>query len=298
MVIDGWQELPGRLLCRPVLYNDLAYLRLKDLFALKTLIAVNEHRDVLSRLRLAKEHSTAAWTSLPGAPFGGIERSPGDDIGAFLRFVKTQFDPGEKLMIKCPPGIYGNGLTELTEAGFELLSTELNHHVALTAPLAIHPMQERRLNKARKAKCAFEKWPLDGDHAQQLHRFISDCRQAQGLQVNISCEDFRRATEQLPSAYMGYAVQLDGQLIAATVVVRVTDRIAYNYLPASDRAYHHLSPMVLLMVHVYEELSRQGFGIMDWGITSISGEEQVSLARFKEAMGAQRGEKGYLGITL
>ncbi|MEQ8712434.1 MAG: GNAT family N-acetyltransferase [Cyclobacteriaceae bacterium] len=290
-VIDGWGEMPGKLLFDPILYNQNAFIRLKDYHSLKTFLALDQSGQILARLRLARSHKTVDWTSLPGAPFGGIEATSQYNSLDFLIYIKSQFRSDEVIELRASPAIYADHHQAIIDAGFNISGEEVNHHVALSSDIQLHTMEKRRLKKAEAAGCAFKKWPLDGEGATKLHDFISECRKAQSLTINIGEQDFKRTIDALLSAYQAYVVELENQIIAATVVVKVTSAIAYNYLPASDKAYHHLSPMVLLMNGLYAELRNQGFKTLDWGVTSIDGKEQKSLARFKEAMGAVRGRK-------
>lgn len=290
-VIDGLCEMPGKLLFAPILYNENAYLELKDYHSVKTFLAVDPSGQVLARIRFAKADKDAGWISLPGAPLGGIESTSEFDLPDFLAYIKSQFHGSERLKLKAGARIYGNSHQAIIDAGFTISVDEINHHVDLTSDIPLHPMERRRLRKAGVAGCVFKKWPLGNGGTTKLHSFISKCRKAQKLEINITEEDFKLATATLPSDYQAFVIELGDEIIAATVVVRVTGDIAYNYLPASDKAYNHLSPMVLLMTQLYQELSDQGFRTLDWGVTSIEGKEQKSLARFKEAMGAVRSKK-------
>ncbi|MEQ9301064.1 MAG: GNAT family N-acetyltransferase [Cyclobacteriaceae bacterium] len=290
-VIDGLCEMPGKLLFAPILYNEYAFIELKDYHSLKTFLALDQSGQILARIRFAKTGRDTDWTSLPGAPFGGLESASEFDVSDFLAYIQSQFQGSERLELRTGAGIYENNHQAIINAGFAISGEEINHHVDLTSDISLHAMERRRLRKAEVAGCVFKRWPLDSGGAAKLHSFISKCRRAQDLEINITEEDFKLATDTLPSEYEAYVVELGDEIIAATVVVRVTGDIAYNYLPASDKAYNHLSPMVMLMTRLYHELSDQGFKTLDWGVTSIEGKEQKSLARFKEAMGAVSNRK-------
>lgn len=297
-VIDGWDEMPADLLFTPALYNQKVYLGLKDFCKLKTFLALNDQAEVLCRIRFAKTNEDSHWVSLPAAPFGGLEVVEGFDVAPFLTYVISQFKNGERLFVRSAPSIYATYHQPLIEAGFNIAGKELNHHVELNTDFPIHVMEKRRLKKAVNAGCTFKKWHLDGLQRQEVYDFISKCRSQQDLEINITKPSFIEAVQKLASHYQAYVVELGGEIIAATVVVKVNAHIAYNYLPASDKAYNRLSPMVLLMRELYGKLRDDGFSILDWGMTSIDGEEQTSLARFKEAMGAKRSTKFHYEITL
>ena len=149
-------------------------------------------------------------------------------------------------------------------------------------------MERRRYDKAKKLGCQFSQIPLTTENVIKVHKFINQCRRQQGLSINISLDDLTGSVNAMPKVYQAFAIQLDGEMIAATIIVNVTNKVAYNYLPASDKNYHHLSPMVMLMIELYDYLRLSGFTTMDWGVTSVNGHTQQSLASFKEAMGAKR----------
>jgi lipid II:glycine glycyltransferase (peptidoglycan interpeptide bridge formation enzyme) len=157
-------------------------------------------------------------------------------------------------------------------------------------------MQLRRLSKCQKAGFVFQKAETNIASAAIWHSFIAKCRVQQGLEVNISLGDLELAIESLPELYDFFGVWDGTKLIAATVIVHVSDSVVYNYLPASTKAYNHYSPMVMLMNDVVTYYKKQRLAYLDLGVSSINGIAQSGLCAFKESMGAVRSAKNYFEI--
>ncbi|GEM_PF-6446218 len=287
-LIDGCEDLSEQLGFEPMLYNQQVYVECKDYVRMKTFIARAESGLIVARIRFAKRSGSSNWESLPLAPYGGLEMVDGFEAMTFFRFISDQLGTEGPAFIKVSE-IHNDDLADaLNSAGFVKSIEDINHHVDLSAEVPIHGMELRRKNKAVKAGCTFSVVPMTTENTPMVHQFIGRCRQQQGLEINISEDDLLKSVKAMPAHYETYVIKLDGEIIAAAVTVRVTSKIVYNYLPASDKGYNHLSPMVMLMIQLYEELKIKGYSILDWGLTSIDGHIQKGLADFKEAMGAQR----------
>ena len=86
------------------------------------------------------------------------------------------------------------------------------------------------------------------------------CRSQQGLNVNISKNHFYRILSKMPDDYFVYLVKTaQDELAALTVLLRVNDRIIYNFLPAFDRQIKSHSPLAYLHFHLSHELKNFGF---------------------------------------
>ncbi|MEM9053097.1 MAG: GNAT family N-acetyltransferase [Bacteroidota bacterium] len=287
VIVDGHAEMPGRLGFKPILFNENAYLDTKVYHDLKTFLAIDAAGAIVARVRFAKRKEGSIWESLPLAPHGAIEMVEGFDVARLLQFISNYFEGESIVRIRLTP-VHNQGVEEVFEScGFRGSIGDINHHVDLNGEINIHKMELRRYKKAEQAGCEFSEIQLNLDSAFEIHHFIARCRVQQGLEINISESEFIETVRLLPEYYSAFTVRLNDEIIAATVVVKVNNRVAYNYLPASNKAFHHLSPMVYLTIHLYHQLKRLGFQIMDWGLTSVKGEEQTGLAHFKEAMGAQ-----------
>ncbi|MFY0655005.1 MAG: GNAT family N-acetyltransferase, partial [Cyclobacteriaceae bacterium] len=149
--------------------------------------------------------------------------------------------------------------------------------------------------KRKIKKCEQEgiKFLYEGsEKLSEVYAFIEQCRNAQGLLMNITYDQLKKAFDTLSDAYEIYSVRDKlGELLAATITVRVNKAVVYNYLPAFDRAYKSLSPLAFLTRELVLACQRKGYHYIDLGISSIDGKIQEGLATFKERMGGIRSKR-------
>ncbi|MCC5932140.1 MAG: GNAT family N-acetyltransferase [Cyclobacteriaceae bacterium] len=183
----------------------------------------------------------------------------------------------------------------LVQLGFKLKMRAVNHHI----PVDIEPLEtwmsaneKRRLKKCLKDGFTFNVEPES--RAEEIHDFIAQKRKEKNLDISISIEKLRLYLEEFPQTYSFFSIRKDEEICAATVAVRISKKILYNFLPASDTAYNAYSPMVMLLSEMYNYCQREKFEMFDLGISTTSdGKPQKSLIRFKTNIGALEGFKDF-----
>jgi hypothetical protein len=177
--------------------------------------------------------------------------------------------------------------------GFVETFMAANHHIPVdNRPLIdkMHAMEIRRLNRCRREGLVFAEEPAD--RAEDIYRFIGECRSEQGLKPSIGYDLLQMYLRDFPQQYRLFAVRQGGELFAATVAIRVHKKVLYNFLPASPERYNTLSPTVMLLEGLYDYAAGRGYELLDLGIsTAPDGQHQEGLIRFKERMGALPGWK-------
>jgi hypothetical protein len=181
----------------------------------------------------------------------------------------------------------------LLELGCELYLRAVNHHIETRPePLTerMHTMEQRRLRKCADHGLAFAQ-----EHRESLpeiYAFLTACRAEKDLEPSVALHTLQHYFEAFPQDYLLFAVRKNEELMAATVAVKVSRSILYNFLPASLQAHNRLSPMVMLIDGLYAYCQQHRFEMLDLGIsTTTTGKDQDSLIRFKENVGASPSEK-------
>ena len=180
----------------------------------------------------------------------------------------------------------------LEKSGFSIRMKAVNHHITVNEnPLEhrMHPMEIRRLNKCKNSGFTFHQETLDtgGD----IYDFLYLCRKEQNLQLSISRDKYLSYLLDFPQSYLVFSVRNSGELLAATLAIKVHKKILYSFLPGSLRKFKQHSPTVLLNEGLYTYCQNHQYEIFDLGIsTEKNGNDQKSLIDFKERVG---GEKSY-----
>ena len=235
--------------------------------------------------------------SIPRSPFGSVIGRNGSAKG-IKDFVDMVFanlkERGVKSMvIHHPPQIYESFIaeTELLKSGFRTKYHDLNQHIELSDRWeeSIHKMQKRKLNSLRDEGFFFRK--MERTEFETAHKFIAVCRQAQGLQINISLEQLTKLNEQLPGVYECFGVFRGDKISALCITANADANIAYYYLPATSPMFRDKSPMVLLIAGMVDYYNKNGFRYLDLGVSSVQGKTQETLRLFKERMGAVETQK-------
>lgn len=235
--------------------------------------------------------------SIPRSPFGSLLVKDNWSRDEFLQcFDEIKKDLQSKgvatLQIKHPAAIYSNFVNEnwLPDAGFEQVYSDINQQIPLNDQWAesIHMMQKRKLDALQAEEFEFRK--MDIKDLKIAHQFIAVCRQTQGLVINIDIDLLQKLVDST-NAYDIFGVFRDDKFSSVCIAVRVTDKIAYYYLPATSPMFRTQSPMVLLIKGMVEYYQSIGYEYLDMGISSVEGKPQESLRIFKERMGAVESSK-------
>lgn len=282
------------------LYNEPRYLDLKQQPYLTFYILQKDRQEILGQIHFHLKGQEAI--SIIQAPFGGIEvnrKLPSHVIDDYISIFETALrSKGIKsITIKQFPFAYSPvAASKITNcflrAGYNLSHPDLNHHILVDDD----PIETKfHYSEKRKIKRAVTKGILFKEESFQdlnlIYDFILSCRKQKGQELNISLEELNQSIINLPERYKIFTVLDNNKLIATSIVVLVNDRIAYNFLPASDISYNNLSPMVFLIANLYQYCHKQGIEILDLGISSVDNVLQNSLIQFKERLGGLAGLK-------
>lgn len=229
--------------------------------------------------------------SIPRSPFGSFVRRNISD-GRFDQFhsleAELQKRGVKEIEIHHPSQIYGEFIPQhiIEESGFKSIYVDINQHIDVSQDweASIHNMQKRKLESLKKEGFEFRK--MEADEFETAHQFLSVCRQAQGLQINISWEQLNTLTQRLPNTYDCFGVFREDRISALCIAVCASKDVVYYYLPATSPMFRDKSPMVLLIAGMVSYYRNEGFKYFDLGVSSLKGIPQETLRIFKERMGA------------
>ena len=234
--------------------------------------------------------------SIPRSPFGSIFcRNNNKNAEQFIETFANHFrEKGiKKIQLTHPSPIYTPFVSKslLEKTGFDLAYNDVSQHIVLQPQWedSIHKMQKRKLEGLKKEGFEFRK--MENDEFETAHKFLTMCRQTQGLQINISWEQLKKMNDALPGKYECFGVFRDTKISAVCIVVNVSTEVAYYYLPATSPMFRNQSPMVMLIAGMVEHYRERQYKYLDLGVSSIEGKPQEPLKIFKERMGGTVTEK-------
>lgn len=236
------------------------------------------------------------------ATFGGIESYPEIPSETLLFFIQGVLDHLKKqgltrLLIRSLPDGLNPELAALLhrtylQAGFTVITTELNQHLPVNEPSIdhlLHNSTHRRLKKSLREGLHFEEW-LNPDWA-IVHAFITAARERKQRPMTMSLETLFASVTQLPNVFQVFTARFQGKLAALVVTVRINERILYTLYPADAAEFLDLSPLILVNAGLYQYCLTNQYQILDLGISTENGVRNEGLIRFKKNLGAITSEK-------
>ena len=230
--------------------------------------------------------------------FGSAQFADGLPALVLQQFVAAVFahlsaEGATEVQITHYPSAYAPGQTALLthtflEAGLQVLHTQLNHHIPVSAgrlSARLHPSALRRLAKCRRQGFGFQQQPPE--RLPEIHAFIKHCRDEKAQSLSLTLEQLEELFRLFPDRFLLFTVTDGPALAAATVAVRINSAVLYNFYPASPLAYNAFSPVVMLNDGLYDYCLRNGYRLLDLGISARPGEEHFPLIAFKEHLGAE-----------
>ena len=283
-------------------FNEEAQLRLQDSGSFHLLTALNTRtQQADARCAVFVDNQLAISPKL--APFGSIEFIFTLPDVALSNLIDTLEQEVVRLSLPALritnyPHCYAPHqaerlVRELKQRHYHLADRLLNYHIDVTPnplPARMHHSEQRRLAKCHKAQFTAAVW--SNPDVSEVIDFVVRSRRQQGYQLTIAPDRLAHLLETNPDNYPVLIVR-DGPTIAAlTVAVRVRHDILYNFLPASNQAYHAYSPAVLLTEGLYTYCQQQGITLLDLGVSVDEHRKpKPSLMQFKRNLGAVESPK-------
>ena len=180
----------------------------------------------------------------------------------------------------------------LRRRGYRVALAEQNYHLdpARGYEAHLHPSERRRLHKCRRHGLVFEQEPAYLLPA--AYEFMQQCRQERGQGLSLPLARVEALFRHFPREHFLFSVRAPGGGWAAlTVAIRVSERVLYNFYPASPLRHNALSPVVLLNEGLHAFARASGVAVLDLGTSTLPTGPHASLLRFKRHLGGVAGLK-------
>ena len=254
----------------------------------------------VAQLHLALDGAAGIARSPVQAPFGSAQLAAG--VGTTE--LHQLFDEAERQLVRrgirrlalrgYPFAYDPAGAATLAETlrqrGYRVALAEQNYYLDPTRNYEayLHPSERRRLHKCRRHGLHFEQEPPFLLPA--AYEFIAACRQERGQALSLSLARVQELFRRFPREHFLFSVrQTDGGWAALTVAIRVSERVLYNFYPASPLRCNVLSPVVLLNEGLHAFARASNLSVLDLGTSTLDTGPNASLLRFKRHLGGVAG---------
>lgn len=236
-----------------------------------------------------------------GASVGGPVLPPGQpalETAELVHRVKQYaVDSGlEGIEMRIAPPFYSCDSDDhlgfaLLAGGFQLVRRHLCHVI----PLPGDP--ERVLERCTRSKLrdiriglrrGLQPGEVSGSRLPDFYRVLSASRARLGAVPTHSQEQLADLFRRVPAALRLFLCEVDGQTAAGILVFVLNRRVAYTFYIDQDEAFKALRPTATLLMHVAQQMAREGFAYLDLGPTTFDDLSfNTGLATFKEEFGAR-----------
>ncbi len=296
--IEGDLQSPLVYSYTPSLFNQPEHLALQDNKGWRSFYITTES-NIAGAIHFHLDGNKAS--SPLRAPFGGIEFHedvPKEIVYDFIRFVNNSLkDAGARaVVIKSAPGIYSSDIgpvnVYLMNQGYAVQTAELSSVIEVSTSTLrekFHRSERRRFDKAMSAGLTFAQLPIA--ELQKVYSFIKDCRDNKQFDLSMTFEKLRETVNVFPSRFLLFGVFDGKRLAAASIAIRVSDHVLYEFYHDHHADYDHLSPVVMLVSGVYDYCISDRIKYFDLGTSSVNHQPNFPLLHFKTLLGATTSPK-------
>lgn len=231
--------------------------------------------------------------------FGGVSARSGIDSAEVERLLQVvldriRADGARALRVKCPPWSHDPALSAITanflmRAGATLDAYDLNYDLRVDARPFVTRIDAG--NRKRIRKCLEEGFvaaDVDLAETSQVYDVIRGNRERRGHPITMSKDQLDAMSQAFPGQVRYFAVYDDAsrsRVIAGAVCMMVSTEVFYVFYWGDGPQMSAHSPVALLASHLYDHCQRNGFAILDAGISTAGGIPNHGLMRFKRGLG-------------
>jgi len=276
-------------------YNTPAHLLLQSKKGWLIFELIGPQAEICARICVNIKNKIA--TSPARAPFGSCEiyaKVNATTVEKFLRYVdETVHKKGVKqFVIKDKPVLY-----EATQAKhlYKVLVHKLKFttmqdvssiiSVSKTPLYAQMKISERQ--KAVKASKLFSFNICTSVEYKRVYDFIYTCRKERNQTLSLSWRELKRTLSGLPNRFLFFNLTDEKNIVAAAIVIRVSETIWYTFYYAHVSTYNKVSPVVYLLSCIYDCAAKEKVKLFDLGTSMLHTSVNKSLLHFKQSVGAK-----------
>jgi len=229
------------------------------------------------------------------APYGGISFSDQISEEEKLFFgleIKRRLskDGLQELLLHQPPKLSKNDHgfeRSLDYAGFNVVKQREYQMISLLEDFEVklHEMEKRKFKKSIEKGFRFEL--ARPSELKGILDFVIEQRSVLGYEFSMGWEQLKEYQKAFPENYFGARVWDGDQLISASILVKESSGVLYQFAPAHIKRYNKYSPVVFLTKQICEWAKTQGFTWLNLGTSYLDDQRNEGLYSFKEKLGAE-----------
>ena len=258
------------------------------------------------------ESDNRTFTSPKRGTFGGVGLNRPLDRCTVERFLVAILNHvthmgGRVLELKCPPMSHDLALASvvsnvLLRHGGTLSGCDLNYDIRVDSRSFEERIEYSSLKRIRKCvRDGFVASELDSSRFDEAYQVISENRARRSFPMSMTAEQLQVMLDRFPGRLHYFAAHPDPQrlrIIAAAICLRLTPSILYVFYWGDAAGMQQYSPITLLASRIYDFCQHHGFTTLDAGTSTVGGEPNDGLIRFKRSLGFSESLKPTFTVLL
>jgi|LakMenEpi03Aug12_release.lakeMendotaPanAssembly.Ray.scaffolds.fasta_scaffold273899_2 hypothetical protein len=239
------------------------------------------------------------------APYGGAWGDPAEVAGAldlFIYSTRSTFGCTEFEFVFPPSGfadeLFEKQIGYLTDIGATLVCTDLSQGIDVDSwDMSLFSKGNRKkLRQFLEAGGQFRR--AKESELPKIFEILRLNRENIGAKLSISLLQLQKSFELMPEQYSAWVVTINEKFAAVAVTVRVKQDYEYVYMWGDNLDFRNFSPTAALCEGLICEMKLLGINFLDLGISSLRGENNENLIRFKSNLGAVSTNKLTLNLQI
>ena len=238
------------------------------------------------------------FSSYPGASYGGIviksDADFEDCFGVVKALIKYCKETGfSSISLTQTPILYykvpQQGIEfALIRHGFEVSRCELTQSVELQK-LSTNPLDslvDKTRNACRQAEkhgCIYrEGVELSGENLTDFHKLLYENRKYLGVRPTHTLDELITLAKLIPEKLHLSFIEHDSERIAGLLHFICNPRVALLFYVCHNREKQNLKPAPYILANTLNWAKQGGYAELDFGISTVKGEPNRGLLKFKE----------------
>jgi hypothetical protein len=226
------------------------------------------------------------------APFGSVEFIDGLNPESLIFFLdeierRLKEEGVIKILIKDTPHQYRPQQSTLLcvlllNSGFGICKEEINSGIIIDHrdwETKISHAELKRLKKCRNEGLEFRL--LDIEKMEAVYKFIKSCREEREMSLSMTWPQLMNTARSCKNDFVVFGVFRKNEMIAASISIKINQRILYDFYHAHSKSTDQLSPVVSLIDGMYSYCRENNFELLDLGTSSLNDKINFSLLNFK-----------------
>ena len=227
------------------------------------------------------------------APFGGFHYSHEhlmyDTIYNFIEKLKKYAADNfiSSINITLPPDIYQSNMNAklvnaFIKSGYEMKTPNIFNWINLSTfdGKWAYSKVANRCRKAIKNDLYFQ-LATEIEDKESVYNLIKQNRIGKGRHIHMSLNEVIKVTSKIPVDFF-MVTDKDSNIVAASIIYRGCEGIAQAIFMGDNLHRRDLGAIDFLYMNIYNHYKNMGYKYIDFGTSSLDGEPNSGLIRFKE----------------